>query len=199
MNYRWNTCLGRWEFCDWRSTPASRCWWEKKKPSTVGEKHILGQMFNVRWWTWRRQILLGQRCITKPCYVIVWLSSQRGKKTKKKRGVGGLCSIAFSETVKCEPRLGLDRCNACGGGLMNKESMDHGIQRRIIIASSAWCWINISYSHPRDSNIQLWGGQVKKEIKARTTGISPVTSMAFQEYIWGAEVRICNYLRLFIN
>lgn len=116
---------------------------------------------------------------------------------KKKWGLGGLLSIDFSEMVKCEPHSRLDRCNACGGGLMNKETMDHGILRRIIIASSAWCWINISYSHPRDWNIQVWRGQVRKEIKARATGISLVTWMGFLENKWRTEVSICNYWQSF--
>lgn len=154
-------------------------------------------MFNVRWWTWRRQILLRQWCITKRGLVIVRLSPLR-----KKWGLGGLCSIDFfflPEIVKCEPRPRHDRCNACGGGLMNKETMDHGIRQRIIIASSAWNWINISYSHPRDYNIQVWRGQVKKEIKAGATGGSPVTSMGSTENKWRTEVSICNYWQSFRN
>lgn len=91
---------------------------------------------------------------------------------KKMRMRGFLLSIDFPEMVKCEPHSRLDRCNACGGCLMNKESMDHGILRRIIIASSAWSWINISCSHPRDRNIQVWRGQVKKKLK-REPLVSP--------------------------
>ena len=56
----------------------------------------------------------------------------------KKLGLGGLLSIDLSEMVKCEVYSRLDRCNACGGGLMDKETMDHGILRRIIAATSAW-------------------------------------------------------------
>lgn len=155
---------------------------------------FLEQMFNVRWWTWRSKIPLGQWCITKQSHVIVQLSP-----LWKKWGLGGLLSIDFSEMVKLETHSRLDRCNACGGGLMNKETMDHGILQRIIIALSAWCWINISYSHPRDWNIQVWRGQVEKEIKAKATGISPVTSMGFLENKWRTEVSICNYWQLLTN
>lgn len=46
-----------------------------------------------------------------------------------KREVGGSPPSIdfFSEMEKCEPHSGLDRCKACGGGLINKETMDHGI------------------------------------------------------------------------
>lgn len=122
---------------------------------------------------------------------------------KKMRTRGSpLFSIDFPETVKCEPHSRLDRCSACGGGLMNKETMDHGILRGIIIASSAWSRINISCCHPRDWNIQVWRGQVKEEIKARATGISLVTLTMFMENKWkqrSAFAIIGNYLGIGVS
>ena len=121
------------------------------------------------------------------------------RKKMRTRGFLSIDFLFFPEMVKCEPHSTLDRCKACGGGLMNKVTMDHGIVQRIIIALSAWCGINISYSHPRDQNIQVWRGQVNKEIKARATGISLVTSMGFLENKWRTKVSICNYWQLLTN
>lgn len=75
----------------------------------------------------------------------------------------------------------------------------HSAEDNNSIICMAWRRINISYSHPRDWNIQVWRGQVKKEIKVRVSGISLVTSMRFMENKWRTEVNFCSYCQLFKN
>lgn len=132
-------------------------------------------MFNVRWWTWRR-ILLGQWCISKRRRVIVRLSPLWEKKKKKKRTWGSPLNRFSPEWWRLNPIPGwTDAVRVVGGG-MNTETVDHGILRRIIIASSARRGIIISCSHPRDRSVRVGRGQVKREIKAGATGISLETS-----------------------
>lgn len=48
-----------------------------------------------------------------------------------------------------------------GEGLDEWGFVDRGILHRIIIALSAWGWIYIWCSHPRDQHIQVWRGHVE--------------------------------------
>lgn len=140
-------------------------------------KELSWAMFNVRWWTWRRQILLGQRCITKLVCVIVWLSSLL-KKWGLEGGGGSPLNRFFYNGEVWTPIHG--QMQSVWGRF--EEKGNHGswysARDNNSIFCTAWSWINISYSHPRDWNVQVWRGRVKTELKQQL-----VASPLWQQWV----------------
>lgn len=87
----------------------------------------------------------------------------RGKKMRSR----GSPLNRLSEMLKCEAHSGVDRCKGCGGGLMKKETMDHDILQGIIIASSAWHGVELTYPTATHATETFMFERVRSENKLK--------------------------------